>query len=79
MDPAAMEDPWWGQQSLLVTPVLACSRALITGPEDTPYANGCFLFDIHLSPEYPNRPPNVHTAHNNSPYTFASSDRSVCL
>jgi len=30
--------------------VLQC---IITGPEDTPYANGCFLFDIYCPTEYP--------------------------
>ena len=34
-------------------------RALILGPDDTPYAMGAFVFDIHLPPEYPNRPPSV--------------------
>ena len=29
---------------------------LITGPHDTPYANGCFLFDIFFPPEYPTVP-----------------------
>lgn len=33
-------------------------RALIIGPQDTPYANGCFLFDIWLK-DYPNKPPKV--------------------
>ncbi len=33
-------------------------RALIIGPEDTPYANGCFLFDIWLD-DYPNKPPKI--------------------
>ena len=32
-------------------------RALITGPEETPYANGCFIFDIHLPGNYPTSPP----------------------
>ena len=36
-----------------------CHRALITGPEGTPYQNGCFLFDVWLPPEYPNKPPKV--------------------
>lgn len=31
-------------------------RALITGPEDTPYANGCFFFDFYLN-DYPTSPP----------------------
>lgn len=33
-------------------------RALILGPEDTPYANGCFFFDIYLK-NYPSEPPVV--------------------
>jgi ubiquitin-protein ligase len=32
-------------------------RALITGPEDTPYQNGCFFFDFHMR-DYPTSPPN---------------------
>jgi ubiquitin-protein ligase len=31
-------------------------RVLIFGPEDTPYANGCFFFDLFLS-DYPRQPP----------------------
>lgn len=34
-------------------------RALILGPDDTPYATGAFVFDILLPPEYPNKPPLV--------------------
>lgn len=26
-------------------------KALIIGPDDTPYANGCFIFDIYLDLE----------------------------
>jgi ubiquitin-protein ligase len=33
-------------------------RALIIGPDDTPYANGCFFFDIYLN-NYPDEPPKV--------------------
>lgn len=33
-------------------------RALITGPEDTPYGFGCFLFDIDLG-DYPRTAPKV--------------------
>ena len=29
---------------------------LITGPEDTPYANGCYEFDIYFPLDYPNSP-----------------------
>lgn len=31
-------------------------RVVVVGPEDTPYANGCFLFDVQLR-DYPNQPP----------------------
>ncbi|KAF4660249.1 ubiquitin-conjugating enzyme E2 Ze [Perkinsus chesapeaki] len=34
-------------------------KAMITGPVGTPYANGCFVFDIHVSSTYPNAPPKV--------------------
>mmetsp|Transcript_19286 Transcript_19286/g.53797 ORF Transcript_19286/g.53797 Transcript_19286/m.53797 type:complete len:720 (+) Transcript_19286:180-2339(+) len=34
-------------------------RVLIVGPEDTPYANGCFLFDVTMGNDYPNKPPRV--------------------
>ena len=33
------------------------ARALITGPEGTPYAGGCFFFDAFFPGEYPNIPP----------------------
>eukprot|EP01119_Soliformovum_irregulare_P016147 TRINITY_DN463_c0_g1_i1.p1 TRINITY_DN463_c0_g1~~TRINITY_DN463_c0_g1_i1.p1 ORF type:complete len:692 (-),score=204.00 TRINITY_DN463_c0_g1_i1:151-2226(-) len=35
-------------------------RALITGPEGTPYENGCFQFDIYCPSEYPKGPPLVN-------------------
>ena len=34
-------------------------RALVTGPSDTPYATGCFIFDIYFPATYPNIPPIV--------------------
>ncbi len=34
-------------------------RALITGPDDTPYAGGVFIFDVYFPPRYPAEPPNV--------------------
>jgi len=34
-------------------------RALITGPDDTPYAGGCFLFDLYFPPTYPAVAPQV--------------------
>jgi len=30
---------------------------MITGPIDTPYAYGCFVFDIYLNSNYPEKPP----------------------
>ena len=34
-------------------------KALVIGPEGTPYQNGCFEFDIILPSQYPNVPPKV--------------------
>ncbi|CEM23129.1 unnamed protein product [Vitrella brassicaformis CCMP3155] len=34
-------------------------RALITGPEGTPYDSGGFVFDIYCPPSYPSMPPKV--------------------
>lgn len=31
-------------------------KVLITGPSDTPYANGCFEFDVYFPHDYPNSP-----------------------
>eukprot|EP00058_Branchiostoma_floridae_P025036 XP_002610526.1 hypothetical protein BRAFLDRAFT_65691 [Branchiostoma floridae] len=31
-------------------------KVLITGPSDTPYANGCFEFDVYFPQDYPNSP-----------------------
>ncbi|EGG03790.1 uncharacterized protein MELLADRAFT_65352 [Melampsora larici-populina 98AG31] len=36
-------------------------KVLITGPEGTPYSNGCFIFDIFLNSNYNQSPPNVKT------------------
>lgn len=33
---------------------------MITGPADTPYANGCFEFDVYFPQDYPNSPPLVN-------------------
>ncbi|MEW5308758.1 MAG: hypothetical protein WDW38_000692 [Sanguina aurantia] len=35
-------------------------RALIVGPEDTPYSGGCFVFDIYFPVTYPNTAPLVN-------------------
>ena len=34
-------------------------RVLITGPDDTPYDGGCFVFDVGFPPSYPSIPPKV--------------------
>ena len=31
-------------------------KVLITGPEDTPYGNGCFIFDVYFTSDYPGSP-----------------------
>jgi len=35
-------------------------KALITGPEDTPYTGGVYEFDIYFPNKYPTVPPKVH-------------------
>jgi baculoviral IAP repeat-containing protein 6 len=34
-------------------------RVLITGPDDTPYSSGCFIFDCYFPSRYPHEPPKV--------------------
>lgn len=34
--------------------------ALIIGPKNTPYENGCFIFSIYLEEDYPNIPPRLY-------------------
>ena len=34
-------------------------KAILTGSEDTPYAFGCFLFNIRYPEQFPNVPPNM--------------------
>jgi ubiquitin-protein ligase len=36
------------------------ARMIITGPDDTPYSHGCFLFDVMFPNGYPAGPPKVH-------------------
>jgi baculoviral IAP repeat-containing protein 6 len=35
-------------------------KVLMTGPEGTPYSNGCFLFDVYFPNEYPTSPPSIN-------------------
>jgi ubiquitin-protein ligase len=44
---------------LVVRTQMALWRALITGPADTPYANGCFIFDFYFPTTYPQTCPLV--------------------
>ncbi|ELU17166.1 hypothetical protein CAPTEDRAFT_195632 [Capitella teleta] len=39
---------------------LTLMKALITGPEGTPYSGGCFHFDIYFQGNYPRVPPMVN-------------------
>ena len=41
-------------------------RVLLIGSNDTPYENGCFLFDIYIPPEYKNKPPTIRLINNPS-------------
>lgn len=45
---------------------ISLMKALITGPEGTPYSSGCFVFDIYFPQSYPLVPPkvNMHTTGN---------------
>ena len=57
-------------------------KVLIVGPTCTPYANGCFLFDMLLPEGYPLEPPKVHLITTQpctrfNPNLYA--DGSVCL
>ncbi|EIW82142.1 ubiquitin conjugating enzyme family protein [Coniophora puteana RWD-64-598 SS2] len=58
-------------------------KALIIGPEGTPYENGCFLFDIFLGPSYNQSPPNVkYMTTSGGKYRFNPNlyaDGKVCL
>ena len=60
---------------------LSVIQALITGPKDTPYENGCFIFDIYIPTTYPANPPLVwHITHGGkrfNPNLYAEGK--VCL
>ncbi|KAF9481960.1 hypothetical protein BDN70DRAFT_875580 [Pholiota conissans] len=58
-------------------------KALVTGPEGTPYQNGCYLFDIFLGPSYNQSPPSVkYMTTNGGKFRFNPNlyaDGKVCL
>ncbi|KAG9038360.1 hypothetical protein FRB95_001772 [Tulasnella sp. JGI-2019a] len=58
-------------------------KALITGPEGTPYYNGCYLFDIFLGPNYNVSAPSVkYMTTNGGKFRFNPNlyaDGKVCL
>ncbi|KAF7332161.1 Baculoviral IAP repeat-containing protein 6 [Mycena kentingensis (nom. inval.)] len=58
-------------------------KALITGPESTPYYNGCYCFDVFLGPSYNQMPPNVkYMTTNGGKFRFNPNlyaDGKVCL
>ncbi|KZT06502.1 ubiquitin conjugating enzyme family protein [Laetiporus sulphureus 93-53] len=58
-------------------------KVLITGPEGTPYYNGCYLFDVFLGPSYNQSPPNVkYMTTNGGKFRFNPNlyaDGKVCL
>jgi ubiquitin-protein ligase len=62
---------------------LSIFKFLIIPNEDTPYKYGCFVFDVHLSPDFPNEPPKVcHVTSKKNDFRFNPnlySDGKVCL
>ncbi|KZT70316.1 hypothetical protein DAEQUDRAFT_689428 [Daedalea quercina L-15889] len=58
-------------------------KVLITGPEGTPYYNGCYLFDVFLGPSYNQSPPSVkYMTTNGGKFRFNPNlyaDGKVCL
>ncbi|KAJ3757032.1 hypothetical protein EV360DRAFT_46899 [Lentinula raphanica] len=58
-------------------------KCLITGPEGTPYHNGCFLFDVFLGANYNQSPPSVkYMTTSGGKYRFNPNlyaDGKVCL
>ncbi|KAI0321805.1 hypothetical protein OF83DRAFT_1097239 [Amylostereum chailletii] len=55
-------------------------KALIIGPEGTPYQNGCYLFDIFLGHGYNQSPPSVkYMTTNGGKYRFNPNLYAVCI
>ena len=45
-------------------------RALILGPKNTPYENGCYLFEFNFPPNYPYSPPKLKYCTNDGTTRF---------
>lgn len=60
---------------------MSVMRAMIIGPKDTPYENGCFIFDIYIPGTYPSTHPEIqfmnHCGVRFNPNLYASGK--VCL
>lgn len=55
---------------------------MITGPEETPYDSGCYIFSMVLSNNHPNSPPRVRLVSGNDVHSLNPnfmSDRTICL
>jgi len=48
-------------------------QALVTGIEDTPYESGCFLFDIYLCDDYPQKPLEIKHITKGAPMCHANN------
>lgn len=53
--------PQWGSSILVRSDQTSSNylRVMMFGPEDTPYMDGCWMFDIYLPASYPQEPPKV--------------------
>eukprot|EP00755_Sulcionema_specki_P025601 Sspe_Gene.83697::Locus_54902_Transcript_1_1_Confidence_1.000_Length_762::g.83697::m.83697/K10573/UBE2A, UBC2, RAD6A; ubiquitin-conjugating enzyme E2 A len=72
------EDP---PQGILATPVdkeLLTWKAIMFGPESSPWAGGTFRLKLEFSDEYPNRPPKV-VFQNKMFHPNIYNDGSICL
>jgi len=43
---------------------IRCMRVLITGPDNTPYDSGIFIFDVYITDKYPHEPPKMRFLNN---------------
>ena len=60
---------------------MRCMRVMMTGPPDTPYDNGVFIFDLYITDNYPENSPSLVFLNNGgkryNPNLYA--DGKVCL